>query len=58
MTDEPGYVLFCNGCGKLYTSDTPQPAATYDTQDEEAGVLEFCTEACRDAWVSGAPQTH
>ena len=54
--DEPtGYLQFCNGCGKLYTSATPAPGAIYDTHDAEAGVLEFCTEECRDAWVASAP---
>jgi hypothetical protein len=55
---ETAYMHFCNGCGKFYADDNPGPAAVYDTQDEEIGVLEFCSEACLNQWQANRPALH
>jgi hypothetical protein len=49
------YLHFCNGCGVMYSSDREEPEATYETGDPEVGMLEFCTEECRDKWVATPP---
>jgi len=52
------FLHFCNGCGIWYKDDKPEPGAVHDTHDPEVGVLEFCTEECRDAWLAQPVVTH
>jgi hypothetical protein len=53
--DEPRFMKFCNGCGKFYVTNDPSQQYVFDTNDDEVGVLEFCTKECYDKFIDQVP---